>query len=98
MKRPIETYERPKRIEDFPVGPHFRAGCLVDTSAGMRTFRPVIESIKCRKCMMCFLVCPDGAICREAEGVTVDYDFCKGCGLCAHECKFGAISMHKEGE
>ena len=48
--------------------------------------------------MVCFLVCPDGAICRDTDGVTVDYDFCKGCGLCAHECKFDAISMHKEGE
>lgn len=98
MKRTIHTYEQPKRIEDFPVGPHFQSGFLVDISAGMRTFRPVIDSAKCRKCMACFLICPDGAICREAGGVAVDYDFCKGCGVCAHECKFGAILMRKESE
>jgi pyruvate ferredoxin oxidoreductase delta subunit len=98
MKRTLQIYDRPQRIEDFPVGPHFRSGHLVEISAGMRTFRPMIDSTKCRKCMVCFLICPDGAICRGAGGVTVDYDFCKGCGLCAHECKFGAISMRKEGE
>ena len=71
---------------------------MTDISAGMRTFRPVIDAAKCKMCQVCFLVCPDGAISREKCGVAVDYDFCKGCGVCAHECKFGAISMHKEGE
>jgi len=98
MKRTIHNYERPTQIKDFPLGPHFRSGYLVDTSASMRTFRPVIDQATCKKCQVCFLVCPDGAIFRENGGVAVDYDFCKGCGVCAHECKFGAISMHKEAD
>jgi Pyruvate/2-oxoacid:ferredoxin oxidoreductase delta subunit len=27
-----------------------------------------------------------------------DLDFCKGCGICAHECPRKAISMVAEGE
>ena len=26
----------------------------------------------------------------------VDYDFCKGCGICAEECPCGAIQMQPE--
>ena len=98
MKRTIQTYQRPRSLDEFPTGPHFRSGHLIDTPAGMRTFRPEIDPALCKKCLICFLVCPDGAVTREAVGVSIDYDFCKGCGVCANECKFGAISMHKEGE
>lgn len=28
--------------------------------------------------------------------MTIDYDFCKGCGICAKECKFDAVTMEKE--
>lgn len=30
--------------------------------------------------------------------VAVDYDFCKGCGICGRICKFGAITMIPESE
>jgi pyruvate ferredoxin oxidoreductase delta subunit len=26
----------------------------------------------------------------------IDYDFCKGCGICAHECRAEAIRMKNE--
>ncbi|MBU2732340.1 4Fe-4S binding protein, partial [Acidithiobacillus ferridurans] len=26
----------------------------------------------------------------------IDYDYCKGCGLCAHECPVGYIAMVSE--
>ena len=99
MAKPkIHEFRQPETLTDFPAGPFVPAGYLIDTSAGMRTFRPTIDAAKCRKCMVCFLVCPDGAVVREEAGLTIDYDFCKGCGVCAHECKFGAISMGREGE
>ncbi len=33
-----------------------------------------------------------GGVCA----VAVDYDFCKGCGICSKMCRFGAISMVDE--
>ena len=28
--------------------------------------------------------------------VAIDYDYCKGCGICAAECPCGAITMEPE--
>jgi pyruvate ferredoxin oxidoreductase delta subunit len=61
-----------------------------------RTYRPVINYEKCKKCWICFNYCPDGAIKKSEKGPKIDYDYCKGCGICANECKFGAIKMVME--
>jgi 2-oxoisovalerate ferredoxin oxidoreductase delta subunit len=33
---------------------------------------------------------------NKEEGPRTDYDYCKGCGVCANECPFKAISMVEE--
>lgn len=99
MNRPkVATFVPPKKLADYPLGPAFTSGYLAETNAGMRTFRPVIDSKKCVKCFRCFLLCPDGAIDKSGDSLAIDYDFCKGCGICAYECKPKAITMKKEGE
>ncbi len=35
---------------------------------------------------------------RPRKKVAIDYDFCKGCGICAKTCKFGAIEMVDEAQ
>ena len=35
---------------------------------------------------------------RQNGGIEIDYDFCKGCGVCAKACRFGAITMIPESE
>lgn len=98
MDRPhVQVYKRPKHIKDYPVGSTFTAGFLVDKNAGWRTFKPVVDREKCIGCLRCYLVCPDGVIFKSEGKVDIDYDFCKGCGVCEHECKVKAITMVKEG-
>ena len=41
-------------VEKIPMGPAFPTGQLHDISSGMRTFRPVIDTEKCVKCLRCF--------------------------------------------
>jgi len=41
-------------------------------------------------------VCPDSAVHEVDEVYVIDYDFCKGCGLCAYECPVEAIKMSEE--
>ncbi|MFO7940808.1 MAG: 4Fe-4S binding protein [Bacteroidales bacterium] len=97
MNRPKHIlHKRPQHIREYPVGPAFQAGYLPDKNAGWRTFRPVIDQEACVNCMMCYLVCPDGTIYKTEEGLKVDYDFCKGCGVCANQCHVNAIKMVKE--
>lgn len=63
----------------------------------------------CNLCDTCFTFCPDVAIARrvpppypmplarlDGAGYEVNYDYCKGCGVCAEECPRFAISMEEE--
>jgi pyruvate ferredoxin oxidoreductase delta subunit len=92
------SFHYPSGKEAMPIGPYATAGVLVDVNAGWRVSRPVIDTAKCTKCMRCWLICPDGAVDRSGKTYAIDLDFCKGCGLCAVECRPGAIAMVKEGE
>ncbi|MCC8027598.1 MAG: 4Fe-4S binding protein [Clostridium sp.] len=96
MERPHVNFDF--RVDKLPVGPSFPAGNLIDVSSGMRTFRPVINQETCKNCLRCFLVCPDGTIDKSGEQLEIDYDYCKGCGICARQCSFGAITMIKEAD
>ncbi|MFP4200641.1 MAG: 4Fe-4S binding protein [Clostridia bacterium] len=51
------------------------------------------------QCRLCWIYCPDSAIMTNEDGevVGIDYDHCKGCGICAVECpKDGAMTMIDE--
>jgi 2-oxoacid:acceptor oxidoreductase delta subunit (pyruvate/2-ketoisovalerate family) len=52
----------------------------------------------CNECENCYVFCPDASIMRREEILShqVDYDFCKGCGICFSECPRGAISLKEE--
>lgn len=53
----------------------------------------------CLACDNCWTLCPDNAViktveqARDGSHYVFDYDYCKGCGLCAHECPCGFIGM-----
>lgn len=64
-----------------------------------RSFRPIRNEEKCTDCLQCWIVCPDASIIVEDGKVTgIDYDYCKGCGICSKVCPFDAIEMIPEGE
>ena len=83
----------------------FEAGHLVSKNVGWRSVRPVLDETACTRCLLCYMQCPDGTIYKVADEdarggirLAVDYDFCKGCGVCAKACRCGAISMVPEHE
>ncbi len=59
-----------------------------------RTERPILDTSRCTDCALCWLFCPDG--CIERDTWAIDLTYCKGCGVCAQECKRGAITMARE--
>jgi pyruvate ferredoxin oxidoreductase delta subunit len=97
MNRPKkQEFKHPTHIDEYPTGPQYAAGFLPETNASWRSFRPVVDHDACVYCLRCYLVCPDGTIMKEDGKITIDMDYCKGCGVCAHECHKNAISMVKE--
>jgi len=62
-----------------------------------RISKPVIDRDKCTKCLLCWVFCPDMSIKRLPDNsVEVDYEYCKGCGICAEECPVKAITIVEE--
>jgi 2-oxoacid:acceptor oxidoreductase delta subunit (pyruvate/2-ketoisovalerate family) len=59
--------------------------------------KPSVDLSRCVNCLICWLHCPDAAI--RLDGTTFDgfdYDFCKGCEICAQICPTQAIVMVPE--
>ena len=52
----------------------------------------------CNQCDNCRLYCPDLAVvCEDGSGGRrIDYDYCKGCGICVVECPRNAMSLEKD--
>jgi len=69
-----------------------------------RVLRPVIDLKKCipaksgkMACFLCWLYCPDGVVTRTIPP-EINYEYCKGCEICAEECPANAIAMIEEAE
>jgi Pyruvate/2-oxoacid:ferredoxin oxidoreductase delta subunit len=50
------------------------ASALKNNTGTWRVFRPTI--------------CPEGAIHVDDDDIWIDYDHCKGCGICVNGCRF----------
>lgn len=81
-----------------PASASFPVKGFAGKTGDWRTFRPVIDQEKCIKCYFCYMYCPEGTIkvADETGEVSVEYDYCKGCGICAEMCPKKCIEMEKE--
>lgn len=70
----------------------------LDESNALFEARRCLSCGNCFECDNCYGVCPDNAVIKLGPGqrFRFNYDFCKGCGLCAAECPCGAIRMEPE--
>ncbi len=70
----------------------------LDESNALFEARRCLSCGNCFECDNCYGVCPDNAVIKLGPGKRFEfnYDFCKGCGLCAAECPCGAIDMVPE--
>lgn len=94
---------------DKDKDPNIWAACTPAVGEGGRTgdwrsLRPVIDHAKCipalkgrSACFLCWLYCPEGVV-RPTIPLSIDLDYCKGCGICAEECPAKAITMVREEE
>lgn len=70
----------------------------LDESNALFEARRCLSCGNCFECDNCYGVCPDNAVIKLGPGkrFQFNYDYCKGCGLCAAECPCGAIKMVPE--
>jgi len=62
-----------------------------------RSERPIWNKNKCIQCLICVNFCPDDAIpIKNGKRRETNFDYCKGCGICAQECPVKVIIMKKE--
>ena len=80
MSKPIQIFTEPGSSKQYKTGT-------------WRTERPVFKHDTCNDCRICVIVCPDACITGQDNVYNADLDFCKGCGICAHECPVDDIEM-----
>jgi len=61
-----------------------------------RVMRPVVDEAKCVGCKRCWVYCPETAVEMRGNKAEINYDYCKGCGICSEECLVGAVKMVRE--
>lgn len=47
----------------------------------------------CNECDRCVTYCPEGVLRRVGHEFVFDYEYCKGCGVCAAECPRNVVFM-----
>jgi 2-oxoacid:acceptor oxidoreductase delta subunit (pyruvate/2-ketoisovalerate family) len=81
-----------------------RTSSFDEVQGGLTEGNALFEARRCLSCGNCFEcdncygVCPDNAVIKLGPGkrFVFNYDYCKGCGICAAECPCGAIDMLPE--
>ena len=86
----LEAARRQNTLEEVQGG--------LDETNALYEARRCLSCGNCFECDNCYGVCPDNAVIKLGPGrrFRFNYDYCKGCGVCAQECPCGAIAMVPE--
>jgi 2-oxoacid:acceptor oxidoreductase delta subunit (pyruvate/2-ketoisovalerate family) len=87
----LELARRQSTFEEVVAG--------LDERTALYEARRCLSCGNCFSCDNCYGMCPDNAVLKLGdpdEPYAFDYDYCKGCGICAAECPCGAIEMVPE--
>ena len=92
-----------KELNAAQVRPEDRAysdfNSYTATVASWRVIKPVYNRDICIDCQNCWVWCPDTSIVsRDKQMLGIDYDHCKGCGVCVEVCPTNPKSLLMFGE
>ena len=90
VRQELEVARRSNTFEEVQFG-------LTEENAIFEA-RRCLSCGNCMECDNCYGVCPDSAVVKlgAGKGYEFNYDYCKGCGVCAQECPCGHIRMIPE--
>ena len=74
--------------------PYSESNSYTASVADWRIDKPIFNKEFCIDCQFCWIYCPDvSIISRDKKMVGVDYDHCKGCGICVEVCPTNPKSL-----
>ena len=90
MRPMLDILRRKSTFEEVQGG--------LDETNALFEARRCLSCGNCFECDNCYGVCPDNAVIKHGPGKRFDinYDYCKGCGICVAECPSGSIKMVPE--
>ncbi|QEP42451.1 glutamate synthase [Ectothiorhodospiraceae bacterium BW-2] len=99
-------FESAARVEVETLAVAERLKGCIEIEQGLTEHQAKTEAERCLSCGSCihcdncWTLCPDMAVLKDPTPghapYLFDYDYCKGCGLCANECPCGYIVMESD--
>lgn len=74
--------------------PYSQSNSFTASVADWRIEKPLFNKDYCIDCQFCWVYCPDmSIISRDKKMVGIDFDHCKGCGICVQVCPTNPKSL-----
>ena len=74
--------------------PHAITNSITAYVGDWRVDKPVLNKEFCIDCQNCWIYCPDMCIIsKDKKPVKIDYNHCKGCGICVDVCPTNPKSL-----
>ena len=90
--------DQPRLLREERIAGFSEIELKISASLAIREAERCFNCGLCNQCDNCRLFCPEIAVARDAgdQGRHIDYDYCKGCGLCTVECPRNAMALEEE--
>ncbi|MCX5907952.1 MAG: NAD(P)-binding protein [Deltaproteobacteria bacterium] len=100
----LDYFEQKKRTRLRRLRMGQRTGSFEEVNLGIPAESAGEEAQRCFNCGVCnlcdncYIYCPDVAVQKQGEEGPnlIDYDHCKGCGICVEECPRDALVLEEE--
>jgi Pyruvate/2-oxoacid:ferredoxin oxidoreductase delta subunit len=92
----LQHFERQAPHSDRVISLERRRHGFEEVHGGLEGIEEATRCLSCgvcNDCDRCVTYCPDGVLRRQGGELVFDYDYCKGCGVCASECSRAVIYM-----
>ncbi|OGF58426.1 MAG: hypothetical protein A2Y62_04465 [Candidatus Fischerbacteria bacterium RBG_13_37_8] len=97
-------FARKPRIVQIELPVEERTKHFKEVNKGIADQKAIDEIMRCFSCGLCtycdncYIFCPDAAVKKNkgTKGYAIDYDHCKGCGICVTECPRSTVTIIKE--